>query len=102
MRHSKREQETRHAQRRDEDSTGAPAVTAAIALLVLRALASGVWVVVHVAQVVRARRRGAAGFAAWVAPASTNWRAGDRAGPAAWAALLAAYVAAAVASAFAR
>jgi len=77
-------------------------VTFAIALWLARSLALGLWLVEHVLQVVRARRRGAEGAAAWALPVTTNWRHGDRVGPSLWALAAVGYVVAAVASEAAR
>lgn len=77
-------------------------MTFAIALWLARSLALGLWLVEHVLQVVRARRRGAEGAAAWALPVTTNWRHGDRVGPSLWALAAVGYVVAAVASEAAR
>ena len=73
-------------------------MTFAIALLLARSLAAGLWVVEHVSQVARARRRGAAGAAAWLLPVTVNWHHGDRVGPSLWVLAVAGYAVAAVAS----
>lgn len=73
-------------------------MTLAIALWVARSVALGLWVVEHVSQVARARRRGARGAAAWALPVTVNWHHGDRVGPLLWGLAAAAYAAAAVAS----
>jgi len=77
-------------------------VTFAIALWLARSLALGLWLVEHVSQVARARRRGAEGAAAWALPVTTNWHHGDRLGPSLWALAVVGYVAATVASEAAR
>jgi hypothetical protein len=73
-------------------------VTFAITLWLARSVAAGLWVVEHVSQVRRARRRGAEGAAAWALPVTTNWRHGDRLGPSLWVLAVAGYLVAAVAS----
>lgn len=77
-------------------------MTFAIALWLGRSLALGLWLVEHVSQVARARRRGAGGAAAWALPVTTNWQHGDRVGPSLWALAVLGYVAATVASEAAR
>jgi hypothetical protein len=84
---------------------GAPegvVVTFAIALWLARSLALGLWVVEHVSQVARARRRGAEGAAAWGLPVMTNWHHGDRVGPSLWVLAVLGYIVATVASEAAR
>lgn len=73
-------------------------MTLAIVLWCMRSVLLGFWLVEHVSQVLRARRRGAVGTVSWTLPITINWQHGDRFGPMLWGGIAVCYLLATLAS----